>query len=179
MRAKDLIVYLTLPTQQVEELEGCDIATVDAGLQFSCFLDSTGTRLYACGRGDYGSLGVTLEQPEAGYYEHTPLRVPLVYEPDESAVTNRKENCIDPGGIVEDDQPAIEQISCGSTHVLAVTRGGEAYSWGFGSSGACGQGPSEDDVLRPKKLVLKNNCKIQYVSGGGQHSTAIVTTDSS
>jgi alpha-tubulin suppressor-like RCC1 family protein len=87
--------------------------------------------------------------------------------------------------------------------VLVLTKGGDAYSWGFGQCGACGQGKSDQDVLRPRKLVPRLTskatttttddggggtagggdgasaaCKIQYVSGGGQHSAAIVKTGS-
>ena len=62
-----------------------------------------------------------------------------------------------------------------STHVLALTRKGDAWSWGFGEQGACGQGPDYEDVQRPKRIAMKKS-KMQYVSGGGQHSMAIVTT---
>ena len=152
------------------------ITKVEGGMHFSCFVDKTGKKLYECGRGDYGNLGITYEQPDAGYFEDTPVRVPLVYESN-SAVSNRKENCINVDDIVEEDQPEIEQVSCGSTHVLVLTKCGDAYSWGFGTMGACGQGSSDDDVLLPTKLVTRKS-KMQYVSGGGQHSTAIVTTAS-
>mmetsp|Transcript_42184 Transcript_42184/g.76097 ORF Transcript_42184/g.76097 Transcript_42184/m.76097 type:complete len:601 (-) Transcript_42184:44-1846(-) len=161
---------------KIQHLEGLDITKVEGGDHFSCFIDKTGKNLYTCGRGDYGQLGISLEQPDPGYLENLPLRVPLVYEP-KGAVSNPKENSIKTEDIVEEDQPEIEQISCGSTHVLVLTKGGDAYSWGFGGQGACGQGSSDEDVLRPKKLVMKK-CKMQYVSGGGQHSTAIVTTGS-
>lgn len=99
-----------------------------------------------------------------------------MYEP-RGTVSNPKENCIVVDDIVEEDQPEIEQVSCGFTHALVLVKGGDAYSWGFGTSGACGQGASDDDVLRPTKLEMKKS-NIRYVSGGGQHSTAIVTTNS-
>ena len=156
-------------------LDGYDITKIGARGHFSCFVDKTGEKLYACGRGDYGQLGITLKEPDPGYYEHLPVRVPLVYEP-KGTVDNPKENSIKLEAIVEEDQPVIEQISCGSSHVLAITKGGDAYSWGFGDRGACGQGDDEADVLHPKKLVMKS--RMRYVSGGGQHSTAIVTTGS-
>ena len=58
-------------------------------------------------------------------------RTPLVYEP-RGTVSNPKENCIVVDDIVEEDQPEIEQVSCGSTHALVLVKGGDAYSWGFG-----------------------------------------------
>ena len=87
-------------------------AQVEGGLHFSCFLDGSGKRLYACGRGDYGSLGITLAQAEPGYLENVPRRVPLVYEPA-APVANPKENCIIENDIDESQQPEIAQISCG------------------------------------------------------------------
>ncbi|KAL3822815.1 hypothetical protein ACHAXA_005980 [Cyclostephanos tholiformis] len=179
---------------KIQSLSGKNITKVDGGMHFSCFIDKTTKELYACGRGDYGTLGITLEQPDPGYLESLPMRVPLIHEPDAQAITdrnmNRKENCIIVEDIIEADQPEIKQISCGSTHVLVLTEDGVAYSWGFGESGACGQGRSDQDVFRPTRLVprlaskagggdtLSAACKIQYVSGGGQHSAAIVKTGS-
>jgi regulator of chromosome condensation len=201
---------------KIQHFVGREIVKVEGGMHFSCFVDKSSKELYACGRGDYGNLGITLEQPDAGYCVTLPLRVPLVHEPDIKSIIelniDRKANCIIVEDIVETDQPEIEQISCGSTHVLVLTKGGDAYSWGFGQCGACGQGKSDQDVLRPRKLVprltskatttttdgygggttgggdgacgstsntmVSAACKIQYVSGGGQHSAAIVKTGS-
>jgi alpha-tubulin suppressor-like RCC1 family protein len=192
---------------KIHYFAGREIVKVEGGMHFSCFVDKSSQKLYACGRGDYGNLGITLEQPDAGYCETLPVRVPLVHEPDIKSIIerniDRKANCIIAEDIIETDQPEIEQVSCGSTHVLVLTKGGEAYSWGFGQCGACGQGKSDQDVLRPRKLVPKLTskatttttdgggggttgggggasaaCKIQYVSGGGQHSAAIVKTGS-
>lgn len=171
---------------KIKFFEGKDIAKVEGGLQFSYFVDKTGKELYSCGRGDYGQLGITLEEPDTGYGENVPCRVPLVYESNRGKVSNPKENSIILNDIVEEDQPEIVQISCGSTHALALTKNGDAYSWGFGTMGACGQGKDEADVLMPKKLEAKmkksqgaaSTYKIEYVSGGGQHSAALVTSSS-
>jgi regulator of chromosome condensation len=170
---------------KVKDLVGCGITKVAGGQQFSCFLDITGRELYAAGRGDYGQLGITLEQPAAGYGEFRPCRVPLVYEPKEGTVSDATKNCINEQDIIEEDQPIIEQISCGGSHTLALTNEGDVYSWGFGEEGACGHGKSDKDVFRPKKLESKlvksqgtSVYKVQYVSCGGQHSAIIAKTGS-
>jgi regulator of chromosome condensation len=67
---------------KIQSLAGQDIVKVEGGLFFSCFVDKTSKKLYACGRGDCGQLGTTLEQPERAYHESLPVRVPLVHEPD-------------------------------------------------------------------------------------------------
>ncbi|KAL7555318.1 hypothetical protein ACHAWF_018980 [Thalassiosira exigua] len=163
---------------KIPALEGKNIATVEGGEFFSCFVGASGRELYAAGGGDYGQLGITLAQPEVGYFEKTPCRVPLVYEP-KGPVAKPGENCIVAEDIVEADQPEIEQISCGSSHVLVLTKDGAAYSWGFGESGACGQGKEKADIFRPKKLEAKvkgEPCQMRCISGGGQHSAVIVRT---
>ena len=152
---------------------------MEAGFHFSCFVSNTGKELYCCGRSDYGQLGISLKQPDSGSFETTPVRVPLVHTIDISKVSDPKGNCIIEDDIIEKDQPVIEQISCGSTHVLVLTKDGEVYSWGFGESGACGQGKNDSDVLRPKVLALENvkdMLEIKLVSGGGQHSAFVVET---
>ncbi len=170
---------------KVKDLVGRGITKVAGGQHFSCFVGISGRELYAAGRGDYGHLGITLERPKKGYGETRPCRVPLVYEPKEGTVSDATVNCINEQDIIEEDQPIIEQISCGSSHTLVLTNEGDVYSWGFGEEGACGHGKSDADVLRPKKLVSKlvmsqgaSVYKVQYVSGGGQHSAIIATTGS-
>ncbi|EED87183.1 predicted protein [Thalassiosira pseudonana CCMP1335] len=86
--------------------------------------------------------------------------------------------------IDEEKQPEIPQISCGSTHVIVRTKGGDVYTWGFGDQGACGQGEDDKDVLCPKKLETKlknaqgSRDEVKFVSGGGQHSSAVIATGS-
>ena len=168
---------------KIQFFDGRDITKVDGGFHFSCFVNITGKELYTCGRGDYGQLGITMEQPEAGYLETLPLRAPLIYE-SQGRVSNPKENSIILENINEEDQPEIDQLSCGTSHVLVLTKGGDVYSWGFGDQGACGHGKDDKDICRPKKLdaKLKNaqgaKNDVKFVSGGGQHSTIVVTTGS-
>jgi alpha-tubulin suppressor-like RCC1 family protein len=164
--------------------EGRNIVKVEAGAHFSCFVNNTGKELYSCGRSDYGQLGISIEQPESGSFEMTPTRVPLVYTIQKSTVADPKGNCIIESEIVEEDQPEIEQISCGSSHVLVLTKGGDVYSWGFAEYGACGQGIRDTDITRPTKMETKlanaqgAKYKIKFVCAGGQHSAVVVATDS-
>jgi regulator of chromosome condensation len=177
-------LLMGLLVSQIDSLEDRNIVKVEAGFHFSCFVNSTGKELYACGRSDYGQLGISIEQPDSGSFETTPVRVPLVYTVQQHKVTDPKGNCIVESDIAEEDQPEIEQISCGSTHVLVLTKAGDVYSWGFGESGACGHGKCDDDVLRPKKLETKlanaqgAKYEVKFVSGGGQHSAIVVATGS-
>jgi len=143
---------------KINALSGKDIVKVDAGYHFSCFLDKSGRGMYMCGRGDYGQLGTTLARPATGYFENTPLRVPFAYNNDPSSVQNPNVYSIKAECIEEDDQPEIEQVSCGSTHVLALCKGGDVYSWGYNDCDACGQKADPQqlavcvDILRPKRM---------------------------
>lgn len=169
---------------KINHFDGCNITKVEGGFHHSYFVDATGKKLYTCGRGDYGQLGITFEQPDEGYFENLPVRVPLVYE-SQGNVSNPKENSIIEENIKEEDQPVIDQISAGESHALVLTKEGDVYSWGFGECGQVGQGKSDNDVTRPKKLVTKlenangAKYKMKFVSGGGQHSSAVISTGSS
>ena len=169
---------------QIDYFEGRSIGKVEGGYHFSSFVNNSGKELYCCGRSDSGQLGISLEQPEYGAFETTPIRVPLVYDVDKSKISDPKGNCVIESDIDEEKQPAIEQISCGSTHVMVLTKCGDVYSWGFGESGACGQGRCDNDILRPKKLKTKlENAQgakygVKFVSAGGQHSVVVVATES-
>ena len=164
--------------------EGRNIVKVEAGAHFSCFVNNTGKELYCCGRSDYGQLGISIEQPESGAFETTPIRVPLVYTIQKSKITDPTSNCIIESDIVEEDQPEIDQISCGSSHVMVLTTGGDVYTWGFAEFGACGLGKRDTDIMRPTKMESKlgnaqgAKYKVKFVSAGGQHSAVVVSTDS-
>eukprot|EP00970_Alexandrium_tamarense_P008414 scaffold1593_cov193-Alexandrium_tamarense.AAC.115 len=54
--------------------------------------------------------------------------------------------------IDEEKQPEIPQISCGSTHVIVRTKGGDVYTWGFGDQGACGQGEDDKRCFVPEEV---------------------------
>jgi alpha-tubulin suppressor-like RCC1 family protein len=170
---------------KIEHFEGCDITTVEGGGHFSAFVDITNKILYTCGRSDYGSLGHVYSQPAAGSYESIPIRIPLVYDLPKGSEMNLKENCIVESEIDENKQPEIEQISCGNSHMFALTKCGDLYAWGFGEMCACGLGPKRGDVYRPEKVPLTKLNKdqsakytVKFISGGGQHSVAVIATKS-
>jgi hypothetical protein len=54
------------------------------------YKDNKGRKFFACGWGDNGNLGITLEQPNPGYLESLPIQVPLVHEPDKRAILDCK-----------------------------------------------------------------------------------------
>jgi alpha-tubulin suppressor-like RCC1 family protein len=148
---------------KIDALVGQDIATVAAGKDFSFFVDQMGRKISACGNGNAGQLGLPVNNPiPFTYREALPRRVPLVYEHDL---------------FVEEDQPIIRQISCGSDHVLVVTKRGSVYSWGKAQSGQCGHGICEEVVARPKKLNSNLIDKFLFASAGDDLSLAVAMVD--
>ncbi len=183
-----LIFGVVIYFQQAEFFEGKGIESVEGACHGSYFVGGTGKKLYSVGRGDYGGLGITLEQPETGFFVSTPHRVPLVYDvKTQGDISEPTQNCIVEGTINEDEQPEIEQVAAGSSTVIVITKQGDVYSWGFGESGACGQNKRDSsendaDITLPQKMNLtrkKVTFQVKYASGGAQHSAVIINTSDS
>ena len=76
------------------------------------------------------------------------------------------------GGGELEPAPPMACVSAGEAHALAATRGGVAYSWGKGLTGALGTGDCRDsDLPRRVKSLLG---VVVAVAAGGAHSLAIV-----
>ncbi|KAM9294341.1 serine/threonine-protein kinase Nek9 [Gastrophryne carolinensis] len=63
----------------------------------------------------------------------------------------------------------VEQVSCGDSHVMALTRNKMVYSWGCGEYGRLGL-DSEDDVCSPQKVEVQRGLCIVNVSCGSDGS---------
>jgi len=63
-------------------------------------------------------------------------------------------------------------IACGNQHSLAVTAGGDLYSWGTNDAGQLGHGHTEQ-VIHPCKVAALDKVRVDAVSAGFDHSTAL------
>lgn len=45
------------------------------------------------------------------------------------------------------DRCSVRQVACGSGHTLALTDGGDVYSWGYGWGGCLGHGKQQYDKV--------------------------------
>jgi regulator of chromosome condensation len=134
-----------------------NIGQICAGADFTLALTHNRHRLYSFGRADKGQLGIgVIREIEA--YRATPQ---LVQFPE---------------------QVKIVEIQAGDMHALARTDQGEVYTWGYGDVGANGH-RGAIDTFRPRKLDLGNKkdklagesfCRVCGISGGAQHSLALV-----
>jgi len=70
--------------------------------------------------------------------------------------------------------PKFKKISCGANHTLAITQEDTVYSWGFGTSLACGNG-DEEDVETPMLIQGQrlDGLQVLEIGAGGQHSVLL------
>jgi hypothetical protein len=70
----------------------------------------------------------------------------------------------------------VTDIACGMSHTVAVTEGGDVYSWGRNVQGQCGSGVSSEAVTVPQLVPVLIGRKVRNVSCGAGHT--VVTTES-
>jgi len=146
----------------IKALDGKNIFKVDGGEHFSFGLDMTGYELYTWGRSDYGQIGIHDEIPDLGTSYDLPQ---LIQFPAEDAPVK------------------ITSIVAADRHNLATSERGDVYTWGFGTEEQLGHGGDKDEY-RPRKIraktfwnkeTSKHKGIVRQLSGGGQHSAAIMT----
>ena len=74
------------------------------------------------------------------------------------------------------DGKKVSKVACGRHHTLAITRGGEVYSWGLNLSGQVGKGSIDADIeTGPVKISGSNgfNNRIVSVASGANTSFAL------
>ena len=127
-----------------------DVKIIAGGQHHTLVLKNDGS-CYAIGRKDYGRLGLG-NTPE----DVTELKLIEALKDKE-----------------------IVNISRGEAQSFAITKEGQLYAWGMGSSLQLGTG-EEDDALVPTLIESKQtkDKKILQAYGGGQHSIFLVADDS-
>ena len=92
---------------------------------------------------------------------------------------HRKRQCPLPEGAGK-----VVAITCGENHNLVLTslkgsgeQSSRVYTWGFGESGALGQGGKDEDEMRPKAIDLAKaklpNVTMVQMAAGGQHTALL------
>eukprot|EP01130_Rhizamoeba_saxonica_P006354 TRINITY_DN2531_c0_g1_i2.p1 TRINITY_DN2531_c0_g1~~TRINITY_DN2531_c0_g1_i2.p1 ORF type:complete len:606 (-),score=90.28 TRINITY_DN2531_c0_g1_i2:45-1862(-) len=69
-------------------------------------------------------------------------------------------------------QYRIKMVTCGNSHTLCLTEGGDLFSWGRGDSGQLGFG-TEFDYCEPRLLESLINETITYITSGSDFNIAI------
>lgn len=140
-------------TSQSSSLIDCNIndpikvQKVECGSSFTLVLTQNGW-LYSWGFGKSGSLGLG-ERSQTG----TPRRIVNTFKSDEK--------CVD-----------MVDISCGSSHSLAIDRHGSPFSWGNGQGGRLGHN-SEVGENQPRKIEALEGKFIKFIEAGDASSACI------
>lgn len=137
--------------------DGVRIVQIAGGEHHTLFLASDG-RVFACGRGQGGQLGLPSNHPALTAEDYkgavpTPTHVPF---PDSNT------------------EDRIVHISVGTHTNLAVAESGALYSWGEGNQGELGL-QDETEVHTPTVVVRKEGGAWKAISAacGGQHGLGL------
>ncbi|GAA6094634.1 probable E3 ubiquitin-protein ligase HERC6 isoform X2 [Tachysurus ichikawai] len=71
----------------------------------------------------------------------------------------------------------VVQVACGNFHSLALTKGGEVFSWGLNKYGQLGLGKSVDLQHLPALILSLVGVPVVQISAGGSHTMALTLTD--
>ncbi|XP_068258816.1 E3 ISG15--protein ligase HERC5-like isoform X2 [Nyctibius grandis] len=67
----------------------------------------------------------------------------------------------------------IVQIACGDQHAMALSRGGELFSWGQNAHGQLGVGSQTSLIPQPQMVERLKGIALAQIAAGGAHSAAV------
>jgi regulator of chromosome condensation len=147
---------VSIPTKVQLPFEDAKVTRIVAGEHHSLFLDDKG-RVYGCGRSDSYQLGL----PESANSSND--------------TTKRMVNHITHNEKLQN----VRYIDTGSNHSVVINNENQAYSWGYGDSGALAN-IKNDDIQFPtlitsfKGYTPENPAKLIQANLGGQHSVFLL-----
>ncbi|KAK7204161.1 Srm1 protein [Myxozyma melibiosi] len=148
---------VTEPTY-INAFDGKNIISITAGEHHSVAL-SAENDMYTFGRIDSSEIGIEKDElPDTAVKDDSgrPRFLPV---PTKVALEN------------EDGK--VKYIACGSHHNIALASSdGSAWTWGFGETYQCGQGPAGEDVEIPTKIenTATQGVNMLLAGAGGQFS---------
>ncbi|PHU02670.1 hypothetical protein BC332_27921 [Capsicum chinense] len=69
----------------------------------------------------------------------------------------------------------VQNISCGNSHAMLVTKQGEVFSWGEEAGGRLGHG-AETDISHPKLIKKFKGMNVEVIACGEYHSCAVTSS---
>ena len=161
--AHDATAFPTLPRPTrvpFGSQRSTSISRIACGWSHMLALDKNGV-VYSWGRFDMGQLGIGLVKGTGtnkvqSKPEYSDTFVFEVTISNDEIFNGKRKN-------------KIVQIACGSEHSLAVTAGGNLYSWGWGEHGNLGHGTTKSEYvpLRVSHFGEANGCYVRDVRTGG------------
>ncbi|BFZ53453.1 hypothetical protein PYCC9005_000477 [Savitreella phatthalungensis] len=154
---------VAVPTE-ITGLTGKEVVQVTGGEHHSIAITKNGD-VYVWGRMDAFELGLGKEAIEGAKVVKDAQGKPrFVAEPTLLKVREGEDH--------DGEQVKARVVSCGSHHNILVDTNGHAWSWGFGESYQVGQGPQDDDIEQPTRIIntATNGKQMVACGAGGQFS---------
>lgn len=172
-----------------------------AGGSKSLFIVSEDGKVYACGEGTNGRLGLG-----HNYNVSTPRKLPVISqyvvkkvavhsggkhaialtvdgrvfswgEGDDGKLGHGNTTTLDRPKLIETlRSKRVRDISCGSSHSAAITNSGELYTWGLGEYGRLGHGDNLTQ-LKPKLVQTLSGHRIVQVACGSRDAQTLALTE--
>ncbi|XP_029373906.1 probable E3 ubiquitin-protein ligase HERC6 isoform X2 [Echeneis naucrates] len=121
-----------------------NVVTMACGQDHSLAVCAAG-RVFSWGAGQDGQLGMSLGQSR---YNPRPSLVPIP---------------------LPEPVPVI-QVACGNSHSLALTKGGDVFSWGLNSHGQLGLGKQVSVQHNPAPVWALCGVAVTQIAAGGNHT---------
>uniref|UniRef100_A0A3Q1F320 Probable E3 ubiquitin-protein ligase HERC6 n=1 Tax=Acanthochromis polyacanthus TaxID=80966 RepID=A0A3Q1F320_9TELE len=119
-----------------------DVVALACGQDHSLALCASG-HVFSWGAGEDGQLGVS---PALLCNGHRPSRVPIPIPMQ------------------------VVQVACGNSHSLALTKGGDVFSWGLNSHGQLGHGKAVTLQSTPVLVCALSGVAVTQISAGATHT---------
>eukprot|EP01138_Halocafeteria_seosinensis_P006052 gb/GECG01006186.1/.p1 GENE.gb/GECG01006186.1/~~gb/GECG01006186.1/.p1 ORF type:complete len:456 (+),score=40.70 gb/GECG01006186.1/:1-1368(+) len=132
----------------VETLQGINIIDIDVGEHHCAAVSDEGEVFtWGAGGGTFGQVG------GLGHGDKTTQSRPALVE------------------TLADQKIRVTQVSCGSSHTIALTDDGRVFTWGLGDAGRLGNGIRSQLVPEPVELLESE--RIIQVAAGKEFSMAV------
>jgi regulator of chromosome condensation len=154
-----------IPALSPDELGGDRVIQITGGEHHTIFLTEKG-RVFACGRGEGGQLGLADSHPAVVERRKLNENKPLDYIITPSEIKFPIDHKVDP----------IIRIGAGIRNNIAVSKDGGLYAWGEGNQGELGLGDDEANARTPTIVVRREGGAWRAIDAacGGQHTIGIL-----
>ncbi|CAJ1067797.1 probable E3 ubiquitin-protein ligase HERC4 [Xyrichtys novacula] len=185
---------IVVEPRRCEFFDGKCVRDVGCGHRHTAFLLEDGT-VYTCGCNDLGQLGhdKSRKKPEQVVALDAQIIMALACGQSHTLAVNDKgqvfswglgsdgqlglnnfDECVRvPRNIKTLSDVQVAQVACGYWHSLALSRGGQIFSWGQNRYGQLGLGINGQSICSPQIIQSLQGVPFTQISAGGAHSFAL------